>query len=177
MEEQNGALLVLMRAIQSEIAGQRFYEDAARYCIDPWAKELLDTLSHEEEEHTLLLLGQYVALLSGVGWLDVQEAQARGAETDLRLLTFPAEEHATALFPSGWAPAMALERGADELSALALGIQMEKLAVALYQEERDKAEDEAARAAFRFLVEEERRHYEQLAAHWERLSGVRWEEG
>jgi rubrerythrin len=168
MEEQNGALLVLMRAIQNEIAGQRFYEDAARHCIDPWAKELLATLSHEEEGHTLLLLGQYDALLSGVGWLDVQEAQARGAETDLRLLTFPAEEHATA---------MALERGADELSALALGIQMEKLAVGLYQEKRDTAGDEAARAAFRFLMEEERRHYEQLTAHWERLSGVRWEEG
>jgi rubrerythrin len=177
MEEQNGALVVLLRAIQNEVAGQRFYDEAARYCIDPWAKELLATLAREEEGHTLLLLGQYDSLRSGAGWLNAKQALARGAVADLSLLTFPAKEPAAALFPSSWTPAMALERVADDLSALALGLQMEKLAVALYQEERDKASYGAARDAYGFLVEEERRHYRQLAAQWERLAGIPWEEG
>jgi len=177
MEEQNGALVVLLRAIQNEIAGQRFYDDAARYCIDLWAKELLSTLAREEEGHAQLLLGQHDALRSGAGWLDLQEAMDRGATADVSRLTFPAEGPAAALFPPAWSPTQALDRAADDLSALALGIEIEKLAVALYQGESDTAQDEAARDAYRFLVQEERRHYRQLTTHWERLSGAPWEDG
>lgn len=177
MEEQNGALVVLLRAIQNEIAGQRFYDDAARYCIDPWAKELLSTLARDEEVHAQLLLGQYDALRSGAGWQSLQAAIARGATADLRRLTFPAEEPSAALFPSGWSPDQALGRTADDLSALALGIEIENLAVALYKGEGAAARDDAARDAYEFLVQEERRHYRLLTTHWERLSGTPWEEG
>ncbi|HSJ53608.1 MAG TPA: ferritin family protein [Anaerolineae bacterium] len=177
MEEQNGALVVLLRAIQNEIAGQRFYDDAARYCIDPWAKELLSTLAQDEEAHAQLLLGQHAALRSGVGWLDLEQAMARGAAADLGRLTFPAEEPSTTLFPSGWTPDQALERGADDLSALAVGIEIEKMAIALYQRESDAARDPGAQEAYGFLVQEERRHYRLLTTSWERLSGTSWEEG
>lgn len=176
MEEQNGALAVLLRAIQNEIAGQRFYDDAARYCIDPWAKGLLDTLAREEERHTQLLLGQYDALRVGAGWLGLAQAISRGAAANLGRLNFPAEDPLAALFPVGWSPALAVDRSADDLSVLHLGIEMEKLAIALYQEEGDAARDEAARDAYAFLVQEERRHYRELTEHWQRLSGTPWQE-
>ena len=177
MEHEDSALVVLLHAIQNEIAGQRFYDDAARFCIDPWAKELLDRLAREEEGHVQLLLGQYDALRGGLGWRDIQEATERGAAADLSRVAFPAGEPPAALFPSGWSPAQALDRGSDDLSALMLAIEIEKLAVGLYQRESETARDDAAREAYLFLVQEERRHYRQLTAQWERLSGLPWEEG
>ncbi len=176
MEEQNGALVVLLRAIRNEVDGQRFYDDAARYCIDPWAKGLLDQLACDEEEHSQLLLGQYDALRAGEGWLDPVQAMARGATVDLSQIAFPAEDRLAILFPSGWSPAQAIDRGADDLAALALGIEMEKQAIALYEGECQVAHDEAAQEAYGFLVQEEGRHYRELAEHWQRLSGVPWEE-
>jgi rubrerythrin len=176
MEEQNGALAVLLHAIQNEIAGQRFYDDAAHYCIDPWAKGLLDALAREEESHIQLLLGQYDALRVGAGWLGLGKAMSRGSAADIGRLKFPAEDPLAALFPVGWSPAQAVDRSADDLSVLTLGIEMEKLAIALYQEEGNAAQDEAARDAYAFLVQEERRHYRELTEHWQRLSGSAWEE-
>jgi len=177
MEEQTGALVVLLRAIQNEIAGQRFYDDAARYCIDPWAKELFSNLARDEETHAQLLLGQYDALRSGAGWLPIDDALARGAEADVSRLTFPPMDPSIAVFPSGWSPDQALDRGADDLSALALGIELEKMAVALYQGQRSAITDEDAQEAYAFLEQEERRHCRELTAQWERLSGTPWGEG
>jgi hypothetical protein len=59
------------------------------------------------------------------------------------------------IMPSGWSPAQAPDRGADDHSA----------------------RDEAARDADRSLVQEDPRHHRQLTAHWQRLSGTAWEEG
>ena len=177
MEEQNGALVVLLRAIQNEIDGQRFYDDAARYCIDPWAKELLSDLARDEETHAQLLLGQYDALRSGAGWLAIDQALARGAAADVGRVTFPSADPSATVFPSGWSPDQALNRGADDLSALTLGIEIEKMAVALYQGQRSAIADEDAQEAYAFLEQEERRHYRELTTQWERLSGTPWEEG
>ena len=52
MTDKEGALAVIGTAIQNEVAGQRFYNDAAFFCIDPWAKEIFATLASEEEGHT-----------------------------------------------------------------------------------------------------------------------------
>jgi len=175
MEEQNGALVVLLRAIQNEIAGQRFYDDAARYCIDPWAKELLSDLARDEETHAQLILGQYDALRSGAGWLPIDQALDRGAGADISRLTFPPLEPSVTLFPSGWSPDQALDRGADDLSALALGIEMEQMSVALYQGQRSVVTDEDAQEAYAFLEQEEHRHWQQLVSQWERLTGTPWE--
>jgi len=177
MEEQHGALVVLLRAVQTEVSGQRFYDDAARYCIDPWAKELLYTLAREEEAHAQFLLGQHDALRSGAGWLTLEEGMARGAAADISRFVVLAEDPSAALFPPGWSPAQALDQGSDDLTALTLGIEIEKLAVALYQGEGTAARDGAAQDAYRFLAQEERRHYRLLTTHWERLSGTPWEEG
>ena len=71
------ALAVLQRAIQNEVAGQRFYNDAAYHCIDPWAKDLFSTLALEEENHTRLLLVEYEALETRGRWLDLEERVTR----------------------------------------------------------------------------------------------------
>jgi rubrerythrin len=65
---------------------------------------------------------------------------------------------------------------ADDLAALAFGIQMEKGAIELYSQAGAMARDPAARQAYQFLVEEETRHYHDLKDQWEKLAGRAFEE-
>ena len=170
----DNALAVIQHAIQNEIAGQRFYSDAAFHCIDPWAKEVFATLALEEEDHTRLLLVEYEALQNQGRWIDPDEAMSSGADIDITRYTFPEDENETGweLFPADRPGAEAVDRRADDLTALAYGIKMEREALDLYGREAETTEDPAAQAAFRFLIEDETRHYQDLKERWEALAGM-----
>jgi rubrerythrin len=172
------ALQVLQLAIHNEITGQRFYDDAAYLCIDPRAKEIFSTLAREEEGHTRILLAEYEALANQGRWLDLEIATARGARVDVTRFSFPEDGAISAreLFPSHRSAEDTIDRRTGDLAALTLGIQMEQKAIALYGQEARTTHDPAARQAYRFLVEEETRHYDQLKAQWEMMAGISLEE-
>lgn len=171
MHHVEAALVVLRLAIRNEIAGQRFYNDAAFYCIDPWAKDVFAGLAKEEEKHTQLLLVEYEALEAKGEWVDPERALEGETGTDITRLTFADDESDEQLFPPQWSMGDAVDRRADDLAALAFGVRMEQEAIDLYGGQAANNPDPAARKAYRFLVEEERRHYDQLKDQWERLSG------
>ncbi len=171
MQGIEGALTALRLAIHNEISGQRFYSDAALFCIDPWAKEIFANLVQEEEGHTRLLLAEYQALTTRGRWLEPQRAMEQGADVDITRFTFPDQDPATELFPSQQPASAVVDRRMDDLEALAFGIQMERRAIELYGQSGREATDAAARQAYSFLLKEETRHYEQLKAHWEKLAG------
>ena len=171
LPELESALAVLRRAIHNEIAGQRFYNDASFYCIDPWAKDIFSSLAREEETHTQLLLVEYEALETRGQWVDPDKALESASEVDITKLTFSDDEPAEELFPPQWSMGDAVDRRADDLTALAFGVRMEQEAIDLYDRERASIQDPAAQEAYRFLVEEESRHFHQLREQWERLSG------
>ena len=168
----DGTLAVIRRAIHNEIAGQRFYNDAAHYCIDPWAKEIFARLAQDEEGHTRLLLAEYDALKTRGQWLDPETALANEADVDITRFTFPDDDLGQELFPPQWSTEDAIDRRADDLTALAFGVRMEQAAIDLYAAEAEAAHDRAACQAYQFLVEEETRHHEQLRGHWEALAGT-----
>lgn len=172
MQDIESALAILGRAIHNEISGQRFYSDASFYCIDPWAKDVFAELAREEERHTHLLLAEYEALKKRGEWLDPDKAMVRGAEIDITSFTFSNDVSAEELFPPQWSAGEAVDRRADDLAALAFGIQMEQQAMALYQAEADKSTAPSAEKAYRFLIAEETEHYRQLREQWERLAGM-----
>jgi len=171
MAESDSALAVIRRAIQNEIAGQRFYSEAAFYCVDPWAKDVFANLAREEEEHTQLLLVEHAALTAQGQWVDPGQALTGQAGVEITELTFSEEELDVDLFPPQWAAGDAVDRRVDDLAALAFGVRMEERAIDLYRREGASALDPFAQQAYRFLVEEEIRHYNQLKEHWQRLSG------
>jgi rubrerythrin len=169
------ALAVLHRAIANEIAGQRFYDDAAYYCVDPWAKETFAALAREEEEHTRLLLVEYKALSTHGQWIDLENARASDGEVDITALSFLDDEPTETLFLSTGSATEAVDRTADDLAALAFGIRMEQMAIELYGRQARTADDPAAREAYDFLVQEETRHHSELKDEWERLAGIAYE--
>jgi rubrerythrin len=175
MENAESALAVLRHAIHNEITGQQFYSDAAFYCIDPWAKEVFAELARDEEEHTRLLLVEYESLSTSGRWINPAQALASSADVDITRFTFaettlPGGE-GTELFPRQHTAEQAVDRRADDLAALAVGIQMEQAALSLYGGEAQRATDPAAQEAYRFLIEEETRHLHQLQTEWEKLAG------
>jgi rubrerythrin len=169
-----GSLAVIRRAIHNEVAGQRFYDEAASVCIDLWAKEVFDALAREEEVHTRLLLLEYQALTSKSEWLDPETALASGADVDITQICFPDEDPADELFPSQQSAAQVIDRRTDDLEALAFGIQLEIKAIELYGRARQE-QDPSARKAYAFLVQEETRHLNQLKEQWARLAGAPFE--
>jgi rubrerythrin len=169
--ELAGALAVLRHAIHNEIAGQRFYNDASFYCIDPWAKDLFSSVAREEEKHTQLLLVQYKALETRGQWVHPEIALDAAPEVDISSFTFSDDEPAVELFPPQRSAGDAVDRRADDLAALAFSVRMEKEAIDLYNGERARAQEPAAQEAYGFLIEEETRHYRQFMNQWERLSG------
>lgn len=171
MSEMEGAMAVIRYAIHNEIAGQRFYNDASFYCIDPWAKDLFSSIAREEEKHTQLLLVQYKALEMRGQWVDPESALNGAPEVDIASFTFSDDEPAVELFPPQWSAGDAVDRRADDLAALAFSVRMEKEAMDLYDGERARVQDPAAQEAYNFLIQEETRHYHQFIAQWERLSG------
>jgi rubrerythrin len=175
MQNLENALAVLHRAIANEIAGQRFYDDAAYYCVDLWAKETFAALAREEEEHTRLLLVEYKALSTHGRWIDLEIARSSPAEIDITALSFLDDEPAQTMFPSSGSVAETVDRTADDLAALALGIKMEQTAIELYGQQARTADDPSVREAYEFLVEDEIRHYSELKAQWERLAGTAFE--
>jgi rubrerythrin len=171
MREVESALAVIQLAIHNEIAGQRFYSDAAFSCIDPWAKEVFARLAGEEEVHLRLLVLEYQALSDRGRWLEPQRALASDAEVEITPFTLPEGEPDEALFPVKEPVEQVVDRRANDLDALAFGVELEQRAIQLYGRSGQEVEEEAARQAYRFLVEEETRHYNQLKTEWERLAG------
>jgi rubrerythrin len=176
MQELEPNLAVLRHAIQNEVAGQRFYDDAAFYCIDPRAKETFAALARDEEEHTHLLLAEYQALSTKQQWLRREVAMARGQDVDITQFVFTDDESVEQLFPPQWSTGEAIDRRSDDLAALVFGIKIEMRAIALYRGQAEATEDSDAQEAYGFLVQEETRHYDQLRSEWERLAGMPWME-
>jgi rubrerythrin len=175
MRDIGSVLAVIQRAIQDEIAGQRFYSDASFYCLDPWAKDMFASLAREEERHTQLLLVEYESLERQGQWIDPDTALLSDTQVDITKFTFSDDEPTEELFPAQWSVGQAVDRRADDLAALAFGIRMEQQAITLYGEQLAKNADPAAQKAYQFLIEEERRHYRQLKDQWERLAGMPFE--
>jgi rubrerythrin len=175
MGDRQSALTVLQNAIHNEVSGQRFYSDAARFCIDLWTKEMFASLAAEEELHTRLLLVEYESLSNRGCWIDHETAQDSDTAVDITAFTFPEAEREDELFPAHGSSSQNVDRTMDDLSALALGIGMEQKAIDLYTKAARAADDSAAREAYEFLIVEETRHHDQLKAQWEKLAGKAFE--
>jgi rubrerythrin len=120
-------------------------------------------------------LVEYESLSTNGQWIDPEQALAGGADVDITRFTFSQEDSPTGegaeLFPLQSVTEPAIDRRADDLAALAFGIQMEQTALSLYGREALTATEPAAQEAYRFLIEEETRHLQQLTAQWEKLAG------
>ncbi|MCU0722718.1 MAG: ferritin family protein [Planctomycetes bacterium] len=151
----------LVRAIEAERTGQHFYRMAAKGTRDPKGREVFETLAEEESGHEAFLAAQVRALLEG-GALD--DGARLGERRDL----------------SGESPIFSekiksrAQSAHAEMSALAVGVQLELGALQYYREQAAAASSPEARSFFGELSEWESGHYHALLRQQEALKEDYW---
>ncbi|MCK4605770.1 MAG: ferritin family protein [candidate division Zixibacteria bacterium] len=162
VEERNKRLLEgLTAAAKAERYGHDFYLMAAKCTEDAKGKEVFRMLAAEEMDHMRFLLSQHDSVLK-TGRVDAE--LKLGRMTDL----------------SGRSPIFSdqlkdrIKEANFEMTALSIGIQLERDAVAYYRKQSEAAEDEFVRGFFAHLALWESGHYHALLEQHEELKEDYW---
>ncbi|MEI6510006.1 MAG: ferritin family protein [bacterium] len=156
--EQETLLSVLHQAMEIEVTGREFYLVTAAHTEDPQGKEEFLKLAREEEEHFQALQKSYDAIEGGRA-----------------ILWDPPNMTASALTPF-FAHALP-ERAAQmnfEISALSIGVMLEKNSFEFYAKMAGEVHDPQVQAMFRDLEEWEKTHYRNLLGQMELLKRDSW---
>jgi len=156
--EQGTLLSILHQAMEMEVTGREFYLVTAAHTEDPQGKEEFLKLAREEEEHFQALQKSYNAIEEGQGILWETSNLTTSA-----LAPFFAHE-----IP---------ERAAKmnfEISALSIGVMLEKNSFEFYAKMASEVNDPQAQAMFRDLEEWEKTHYHNLLQQMELLKRDSW---
>jgi len=153
----------LRDAMQAERDGYSFYSMAADRSEDPGARDTFTRLAAEEKKHYEMLQSGYRALLQGEPW----KPSSIRSGTDH-------ERQAGGIFSERFVRRIAGKH--LEMSALSIGILLEKNAVAFYSREAEAANDKAVATFFRELADWENEHYQLLLRQDESLKEAYWNE-
>jgi len=151
----------LKKAIQAEIEGQHFYRMAASQCTDPKGREVFLQLAEDEVVHERFLRAHYQSLLEhGV------------PDGSVKLARATAYEGSSPIF----SPALKsrIKDAHFEMTALAVGIQLELGAVDFYKQASQLASDTALSDTLLELSEWEAGHYQALLRQQEELKEDYW---
>ena len=143
-------LEVLKKAILVERDGHEFYKVASKSTTDEQGKSVLESLAKDEIEHFKMLKTQYDALAKG------------------QKLKFTKAERGTGLDLSKASPIFSEDfkkRIKDynfEMSALSIGVLLEKNSIEFYKNSAEKIDDLDLKALFNYLADWEKQHLEAL---------------
>ena len=153
---------VLREAMEAERDGFTFYTMAAERSGDPGARETFARLADEERKHFEALQSAYRTLAEGGTWAPSDE------------LLKDREPEAAGIFSEDFVRRIGGKH--QEMSALSIGILLEKNAYAFYTRQADATEDETVAGFFRELAEWEDGHYRLLLRQDEALREEYWNE-
>ncbi|MGB5105760.1 MAG: ferritin family protein [Candidatus Zixiibacteriota bacterium] len=151
----------LQQAAMAEREGHSFYIMAAHNTQDPKGKVVFETLAREEMDHLHFLKEHYDAVIA-TGKLS--PSAHLGARIDLGINS--------PIFTS--AIKSRIREAHFEMTALAVGIQLERDATAFYQKHASEAQDPQTRKLFSELAAWESGHYQALLKQQEELKTDYW---
>jgi rubrerythrin len=157
----NALIEALREAMAAERNGHQFYSMAAERSEDPGAREAFAALAEEERRHYELLQARYVKLIHDepIDWMDL-----------------PSEDASDGARPGIFSEAFheRLEGRHLEMSALAIGVLLERESIAFYTRQAAEARDPGVRTFFNELVIWENGHYQTLLRQQEDLKEAYW---
>ncbi len=143
------ALEVLKRGMNTEIWGLNFYQQALTRTADKTGKEVFKSLIAEEESHLKILRGEYGALSDRKsGWISREDALKLASSVE------PAD-----IFPAPEAVGKLIQAAATDLEVLEMAMEFEQKGYVLYQKEASTADDPEARKMWSYLAKAENKHY------------------
>jgi len=149
VKPQEFLIQALKDAVQMEIDGQKFYQDAAGRAESPGARQIFDYLAESEKYHIVKIREIYQKLEKDPAWTEAMAAfEPPGFE------------------PHACVSALSLEiqgqATKEDLDALKTGLKMEECSIALYEKLARQTVNPLGRRFFLSLVSEERGHYLNL---------------
>lgn len=154
----------ILQAMRAEHEGQYFYLMAAQSTQDPKGREIFKRLAKEEQDHFDFLKAQYESVLR-TGKPDVN--LKLGPKSDL---TGPNPIFSDALRSR-------IAEADYEMTALAVGIQLELTAEKYYSKAAQEASDSHVKSFFEELAQWESGHYHALLSQQEDLKEDYWSAG
>ncbi len=151
----------LLEAAKAERYGHDFYLMAARSTEDAKGKEVFEMLAAEELDHMRFLLSQHDSVLK-TGRMDAELKLGPKADLNGPSPIFSEDLKAR------------IKNANFEMTALSVGIQLERDAMAYYRKQSEATEDEVARAFFAYLATWESGHYHALLKQQEELKEDYW---
>lgn len=146
--DKEKVLKVLSRGMNTEVWGQRFYQEAIARTQAEDGKKVFQSLVEEENKHLDILRGQYAAVSGNKKWVSVQEAQALAASVD-----------ATQIFPQASSAEQLIPAGTTDAQALQLAMDFEKRGYEFYTQEAAQAASAEAKTMWEYLAKAENLHY------------------
>jgi len=151
----------LLSAMRAEHEGHHFYRMAAQTTSDDKGQQIFERLAAEELDHFEFLRGQYRSVL-----------ETGKPDADLRLGPRSDLTGKSPIFSDRLRAR--LGEAHYEMTALAVGIQLELSAERFYSKAAAEAPDPGVAAFYRELAAWERGHYEALLAQQEDLKEDYW---
>lgn len=151
----------LRKAMQAEREGQHFYLMAAGNTRDEKARKVFTDLAEEEAEHFRFLQGQLKSVLAS-GSVDPTLELGRGRALDGPHPIFSEEIRAR------------IGNAHYEMTALSVGMQLERSAVEFYTAEAEAVSDPALQGFYERLALWEQGHLEALRSQAEALREEYW---
>jgi rubrerythrin len=161
--DERGLVRILESALRAERDGFEFYTLAGDRSDDPGARDVFAHLAEEERRHFDALQREYRSILEGTGW-----------DPDVVLGERWSPETSASIFSEGFRQRIGGRH--LEMSALSIGILLEKTAYGFYAASAEKASDAAVRRFFRELAEWENGHYQLLLREDDALRDSYWQE-
>jgi len=154
----------LKKAIQFEGDGHNFYRMAAGNTQDEKGREVFEMLAREEAEHARFLRTQYDSFMkSGTADKSVKLPAHGALGGDHPIFSLDLKKR--------------IGNAHMEMTALAIGIQLELNSIKFYQEQAVQSGDPEVSGFFTELAEWEQEHYEALSRQQESLRGDYWAAG
>jgi rubrerythrin len=156
-EEQSKTLEAIKFAIQMEIDGKEYYQKASRQSDNKVGRELFDWLAAEEDKHRRIFGGIYNAIRKQKAWPGVGVQSRKGAILD------------TVFSKEMKAAAPTVKATNAELDSIAKAMEMENRTREFYNNENQKAANDAEKKLYSALAAEEEGHYLTLVDYREYL--------
>lgn len=161
MTDKEKILAVLREAMQAERSGHYFYTMAAERTTDEQGRRALLQLAEEEASHLRFLKAQYQAVESNgrpdAGIKLGSPGAATGSIFSPELRRRIAEAH-------------------YEMTALAVGIQLEVSSRDYYRARAEEAQDDVVKDFFQRLADWEQGHYQALLGEQQSLKEDYWQQ-
>lgn len=142
---------MLATALEKELKGKEFYENAMNKCGNALGKELFRCLMADEGIHIQRVKQIYDSLHRGQPWSDEWKT-FHGISTDLDKLTRERiADLGTRVTPES-----------NDMEALQVGIEMEQGAITFYEDQVSKATHPLESEFIKCMIAEERTHFRAL---------------